>query len=137
MFKLKQCGMALAAACALMTTAQANDVDAAHPKVTELFTKALSDYPGKEALMITVEFPPGAMDPVHKHDAHAFVYVVEGSIVMGVKGGREVTLKAGDTFYEAPTDIHTVGRNASKTESAKFLVLLLKNQGEQFFKPLN
>lgn len=141
MFKLKQCGMALAA-CALMTTGlmtttRANDVDASHPKVTELFTKVLSDYPGKEALMITVEFPPGAVDPVHKHDAHAFVYVIEGSIVMGVKGGREVTLMPGDTFYEAPTDIHTVGRNASKTESARFVVLLLKNQGEQFFKPLN
>lgn len=136
MSKLKYCGMLLAAACAF-TTAQANDVDASHPKVTELFTKALSDYPGKEALMITVEFPPGAVDPVHKHDAHAFVYVIEGSIVMGVKGGREVTLQPGDTFYEAPTDIHTVGRNASKTESARFVVLLLKNQGEQFFKPLN
>ncbi|WP_349263180.1 cupin domain-containing protein [Steroidobacter sp.] len=117
-----------------MATAQAND--AAHPKVTELFTKALADYPGKEALMITVEFPPGAVDPVHKHDAHAFVYVVEGSIVMGVKGGREVTLKPGDTFYEGPNDLHTVGRNASKTEPAKFIVLLLKEQGKDFFIPV-
>ena len=137
MFKLKQCGMVLAAACALTASAQANDTDAAHPKVDELFTKALADYPGKEALMITVEFPPGAVDPVHKHDAHSFVYVLEGSIVMGVKGGREVTLKPGDTFYEGPNDIHTVGRNASKTAPAKFIVLLLKEQGQPFFKPLN
>lgn len=136
MFKLKYCAMLLAATGAVMTTAQANDTDAAHPEVVELFTKALSDYPGKEALMITVEFPPGAVDPVHKHDAHSFVYVLEGSIVMGVKGGREVTLKPGDTFYEGPNDIHTVGRNASQTEPARFMVLLLKNQGEPFFKPL-
>lgn len=135
MSKLKYCAMLLAAA-SVVTTAQANDTDAAHPQVVELFTQALADYPGKEALMITVEFPPGAVDPVHKHDAHSFVYVLEGSIVMGVKGGREVTLKPGDTFYEGPNDIHTVGRNASKTEPAKFMVLLLKNKGEPFFKPL-
>jgi quercetin dioxygenase-like cupin family protein len=74
-------------------------------------------------------YPPGAVDPVHRHDAHAFLYVLEGSIVMGVRGGKEVTLTAGQTFYEGPDDVHTVGRNASKTEPAKFVVFLLKNRG--------
>jgi quercetin dioxygenase-like cupin family protein len=100
------------------------------PVVTELMTKALSDYPGKEALVLTVVYPPGAADPIHRHDAHAFVYVIEGSIVMGVRGGKTVTLKAGETFYEGPNDVHTVGHNASKTEPAKFVVVLLKNRGE-------
>ena len=104
--------------------------------VTELMTKALPDVPGKDAVMITVDYPPGAADPVHRHDAHSFVYVLEGSIVMGVKGGKEVTLKPGDTFYEGPDDIHTVGRNASKTRPAKFVVMLVKNKGAEFFIPV-
>jgi quercetin dioxygenase-like cupin family protein len=104
--------------------------------VKQLMTKALSDIPGKEVLAITVDYPPGGADPIHRHDAHAFVYVLEGSIVMGVKGGKEVTLKAGETFYEGPDDIHTVGRNASKTKPAKFLVMLVKNKGVDFFLPV-
>ncbi len=104
-------------------------------KVAMLMTKALSDYPGKEGVMITVEYPPGAVDPVHRHDAHAFLYVLEGSIVMGVRGGKEVTLTAGQTFYEGPNDVHTVGRNASKTEPAKFVVFLLKNRGAPVLTP--
>jgi quercetin dioxygenase-like cupin family protein len=76
----------------------------------------LADIPGKEMLMITVDYPPGAVDPVHRHDAHAFVYVLQGSIVMQVRGGKEVTLVPGQTFYEGPNDVHTVGRNASTTE---------------------
>lgn len=103
--------------------------------VNEIMTKPLEDYPGKEALMITVDYPPGAVDPVHRHNAHSFVYVVEGSIVMQVQGGREVTLKPGDTFYEGPDDLHTVGRNASQTQPAKFIVLLLKDQNAPFFIP--
>lgn len=98
-------------------------------EVVPLMTRQLADIPGKEALMITVEYPPGGSDPVHRHDAHAFVYVLEGSIVMGVAGGKEVTLTPGQTFYEAPGDVHTVGRNASQTEPAKFLVLLVKKTG--------
>ena len=94
--------------------------------VTRLMTKALGDYPGKEALVLTVVYPPGAADPVHRHNAHAFVYVLEGSIVMGVRGGKSVTLMPGQTFYEGPNDIHTVGHNASQTKPAKFLVVLLK-----------
>jgi quercetin dioxygenase-like cupin family protein len=104
------------------------DAPAPQAKVTENMARALPDYPGKEILTITVDYPPGAVDPVHRHDAHAIVYVLEGSIIMGVKGQKEQVLKAGDTFYEGPNDVHTVGRNASKTEPAKFVVFLLKKQ---------
>lgn len=96
--------------------------------VTPLMAKDLSDMPGKEGLMITVDYAPGAADPVHRHRAHGFIYVLEGSIVMAVKGGKEVTLMPGQTFYEGPNDIHTVGRNASTTQPAKFLVLLVKQK---------
>jgi quercetin dioxygenase-like cupin family protein len=97
--------------------------------VTMLVTKDLADMPGKEAVTFVVDFPPGSVDPVHRHDAHAFVYVLEGSIVMGVKGSKEVTLTPGQTFYEGPADIHTVGRNASVTKPAKFLVTMVKDKG--------
>jgi len=98
-------------------------------KVTEMLSKDLHNIPGKEGLMITVEYPPGASDPIHRHNAHAFVYVLEGSIVMQVKGGQEVTLTPGQTFYEGPDDVHVVGRNASQTEPAKFVVFLVKDRG--------
>ncbi len=104
--------------------------------VTPLRSEPLPDYPGKELQMIVVDYPPGAVDPVHRHDAHAFVYVLEGSIVMGVKGSKEVTLKPGDTFHEGPNDIHTVGRNASATQPAKFVVFLLKKQGAPILTPV-
>ena len=106
-----------------------------HAVVTPLMTKALANYPGKEALMLTVVYPPGAADPVHRHNAHAFVYVLEGSIVMGLRGGKAVTLTPGQTFYEGPNDVHTIGRNASLTKPAKFLVVLLKNMGEPVAMP--
>ena len=86
--------------------------------------------------MIVVDYPPGAVDPVHRHDAHAFVYVLEGSIVMSLNGGKEVTLKAGDTFHEGPNDIHTVGRNASATQPAKFVVFLIKQKGAPILTPV-
>ena len=101
-----------------------------------LLTQPLPEYPGKEVEMIVVDYAPGGADPVHRHDAHGFVYVLEGSIVMGVKGGKEVTLKAGDTFHEGPNDIHTVGRNASKTQPAKFVVFLIKKQGAPILTPV-
>lgn len=104
--------------------------------VTPLMAKALADYPGKEAVIFTVEYPPGAVDPVHRHDAHGFIYVLQGSIVMGVRGGKTVTLTPGQTFYEGPNDIHTVGRNASQTEPAKFLVMLLKHHGAPILTPV-
>jgi quercetin dioxygenase-like cupin family protein len=97
-------------------------------KVTPLISKDLPDFPGKEGLMITVVYQPGAVDPIHRHNAHAFLYVLEGSVVMQVKGGQEVTLTPGQTFYEGPNDIHTVGRNASKTKPAKFVVFLIKDK---------
>lgn len=123
---LKYGGVFAILACNAFAALGAEPVPAA---VVPLLTKELADIPGKEALMITVEYPPGGADPVHRHDAHAFLYVLEGSIVMGVAGGKEVTLTPGQTFYEAPGDIHTVGRNASRTEPAKFLVLLVKKTG--------
>ena len=83
--------------------------------VKPLFAIDLADYPGKEGRVIEVSYPPGAQDVVHRHDAHPFVYVLEGQIVMQLKGQPAVTLKAGQTFYEGPTDVHVVGRNASKS----------------------
>jgi quercetin dioxygenase-like cupin family protein len=103
--------------------------------VTPLMTQPLDDYPGKEALMISVEYPPGASDPVHRHHAHGFIYVLEGTIVMQVKGGKAVTLTPGQTFYEGPNDVHTVGRNASQTKPARFIVLLLKDKGAPVLVP--
>ena len=105
-------------------------------QVTPLMSKDLADFPGKEGLMITVVYPPGASDPIHRHNAHAFVYVLEGSVVMQVKGGKEVTLTPGQTFYEGPNDIHMVGRNASTTKPAKFLVFLLKNKNAPVLLPV-
>lgn len=105
-------------------------------QVTPLMSKALPEYPGKEGLVITVDYPPGGESAVHRHNAHAFVYVLEGSIVMGVRGGKTVTLKPGQTFYEAPDDIHAISRNASLTEPAKFLVVLLKKIGEPVSIPV-
>lgn len=105
--------------------------------VTEVMSRALAEHPGKELLMISVDYPPGAVDPVHRHDAHAFVYVLEGSIVMGLRGGKSVTLNPGQTFYEGPNDVHTVGRNASLTKPARFLVFLLKNSDEPVLMPVN
>src|SRR5215475_10368984 len=96
-------------------------------QVTSLMSKDLPDYPGKEGLMITVVYPPGGKDPVHRHNAYGFIYVLEGTVVMQVKGGKEVTLTPGQTFYKGPEDIHVVGRNASTTKPAKMLALLVKD----------
>jgi quercetin dioxygenase-like cupin family protein len=104
--------------------------------VKELFAIDLADYPGKEGRMIEVSYPPGAKDMVHRHDAHAFVYVLEGQIVMQLKGKPSVTLKAGQTFYEGPDDIHVVGRNASTTAPARFIVVLLKGKGAPILTPV-
>jgi quercetin dioxygenase-like cupin family protein len=104
-------------------------------EVTELLSKDLANLPGKEGLMITVEYPPGSVDPIHRHNAHAFVYVLEGSIVMQVRGGKEVTLTPGQTFYEGPDDVHVVGRNASQTRPARFVVFFVKNKGAPVLVP--
>lgn len=105
-------------------------------KVTPLMSKDFAECAGKEGLMITVVYPPGASDPVHRHNAYAFLYVLEGSVVMQLKGGKEITLTPGQTFYEGPNDIHTVGRNASKTHPAKFIVFLVKDKGAPVLVPV-
>jgi len=105
-------------------------------KVTSLMSKDLPESPGKEMLMITVEHAPGGSDPIHRHNAHAIVYVLEGSVVMQVKGGKQVTLTPGQTFYEGPDDVHVVSRNASRTKPAKFLVVLIKDKGAPALVPV-
>jgi quercetin dioxygenase-like cupin family protein len=102
---------------------------APQPVVVPVMQKDLADTPGKEMLMLTVEYPPGAVEHIHRHDAYAFVYVLEGTIVEQVRGGKEVTLTPGQTFYEGPNDVHTVGRNASTTKPAKFVVVMVKKKG--------
>ena len=99
------------------------------PVVIPAMQKDLADVPGREMVMLTVEYPPGTVEHIHRHDAYAFVYVLEGSIIEGVRGGKEVTLTPGQTFYEGPDDVHTVGRNASATKPAKFVVVMLKKKG--------
>jgi len=105
-------------------------------EVTTLMSKDLKDNPGKEVVMITVEYPPGGSDRVHRHYAQAFVYVLEGSVVMQLKGAKEVTLTAGQTFYEGPDDVHVVGRSASTTKPAKMLVILIKDKGAPILVPV-
>jgi quercetin dioxygenase-like cupin family protein len=112
-----------------------NCLRAQQAKVTEIMSKDLSNIPGKEGLMITVDYPPGSSDAVHRHNAHGFIYVLEGSIVMQVRGGKEMTLTAGQSFYEGPNDVHVVGRNASQTKPAKFVVFLVKDKGASVFIP--
>jgi len=112
-------------------------LSAQQAEATSLLSKDLTDIPGKEGLMISVVYPPGSSDPVHRHNAHGFIYVLEGSIVMQVRGGKEVTLTAGQTFYEGPNDVHVIGRNASKTKPAKFIVFLVKEKGAPVLIPTN
>jgi quercetin dioxygenase-like cupin family protein len=125
-------GLVLALACVMSGTLLAQEA-----KVTELFSKDLTNLPGKEGLMVIVEYPPGSTDPVHRHNAHGFIYVLEGSIVMQVRGGKETTVTAGQTFYEGPDDVHVVGRNASKTKPAKFVVVFVKDKGAPVVVPAN
>ena len=127
----KLVGLVLLAALLILGVVPAEAAD-----VKELFAIDLADYPGKEGRMIEVSYPPGARDVVHRHDAHAFVYVLEGKIIMELKGQPPVTLTAGQTFYEGPTDVHVVGRNASDSEPARFVVVLLKNKGAPILTPV-
>ena len=117
--------------CLVSDTATAQE-----PSVTSLMSKDLPENPRKEMLMITVEHTPGGSSAIHRHNAHAFVYVLEGSVVMQLKGGKEVTLKPGQTFYEGPDDVHVVDRNASKTNPAKFVVFLIKDKGAPALIPV-
>jgi quercetin dioxygenase-like cupin family protein len=122
----------LALACLMPGTLVAQEA-----KVTELLSKDLTNLAGKEGLMIIVDYPPGSSDPIHRHNAHAFIYVLEGSIVMQVRGGKETTLTPGQTFYEGLNDVHVVGRNASKTQPAKFVVFFVKDKGAPVLVPTN
>ena len=123
--------VALVLLCLMAGTAMAEE-----PKVTPLMTKDLPEYPGKEVLMLTVEHAPGGSSAIHRHNAHAFVYVLEGSVIMQLKNGEQVTLTPGQPFYEGPDDVHLVDRNASSTEPAKFLVVLIKNKGAPALVPV-
>ena len=116
--------------CLIATTLVAQEA-----KVTHLMSKDLTECPGKEGVMITVEYPPGHTDEIHRHNSYAFVYVLEGSVVMQVRDGREVTLTPGQTFYEGPDDVHVLGRNVSKTKPAKFVVFFVKNKGAAITVP--
>ena len=120
--------LVLALACLMSSTLLAQEA-----KVTDLFSKDLVNLPGKEGLMMIVDYPPGSTDPVHRHNANAFIYVLEGSIVMQVRGGKEVTLRPG--HYEDPDDVHVVGRNASKTKPAKFVLVMVKDKGAPVLVP--
>ena len=127
--------MKITAALILSLSLAGGTLRAQEPSITSLLSKDLTGTPGKELLMITVEYPPGTSDPVHRHDAQVMVYVLEGSVVTQVKGEAPVTLRAGDTFYEGPGDVHTVARNASQTAPAKFLVLFVKAKGAPILVP--
>ena len=116
--------------CLTSTTLEAQEA-----KVVPLMSKDLEGCPGKEGVMITVEYPPGHSDEIHRHNAYVFVYVLEGSVVMQVRGGKEVTLTPGQTFYEGPDDIHILGRNASKTKPAKFVAFFVKSKGAAITVP--
>jgi quercetin dioxygenase-like cupin family protein len=122
----------LALACLMSSALVAQEA-----KVTPLMSKDLTQFPGKEGLMVTVEYPPGSSDPIHRHNAYGFLYVLEGSIVMQVRGGKEMTLTPGQTFYEGPDDVHVVGRNASQTKPAKFVVFFVKDKGAPILMPAN
>ena len=122
--------VALVLLCLMTSTAMAQQA-----KVTSLMSKDLPESPGKEMLMITVEHPPGGSSPSHRHNAHAMVYVLEGSVVMQVKGGKQVTLTPGQSFYEGPDEVHVVDRNASRTKPVKFLVVLIKDKGAPALVP--
>jgi quercetin dioxygenase-like cupin family protein len=124
-------------ACLLLVGSFATGALAQDATVTPLLTKPLAGISGKEGVMLTVEYPPGVASAAHRHNANTFVYVLEGSVVMQVRGGPELTLKAGDTFYESPSDVHSVSRNASASLPAKLLVLLVKDVGAPPTVPAN
>jgi quercetin dioxygenase-like cupin family protein len=107
----------------------------AQETITTLITKDLAGFPGEQVLMYTVDFPPGFSSPIHRHNAQVCVYVLEGSVVMQLRGGKELTLRPGQSFYEDPNDIHIVSRNASSTKSAKFLVFLINKKGAPLVIP--
>jgi len=131
--------MLLIAAIVPFAICQAPAALAQQTKVTSLMAQPLPGFAGpeKEGSVALVEFPPGASSVAHRHNAHVFVYVLEGSLVMQVKGGQQVTLKAGDTFYENPDDIHLFSKNVSATAPAKILTFFVKDKGAPATVPAN
>jgi len=129
--------MAMTKALIALCMAAATAAAAQEAKVTSLMTQDLKELPGQEATMLTVEYPPGGSSPEHRHNAHVFVYVLEGELTMQVKGKKELTLGPGQTFYEAPEDVHAVSRNASATKPVRFLVFFVKKKGAPTTVPAN
>lgn len=109
----------------------------AETKVTPLLAHDLQDIPGKEGAMVTVDYAPGGSDPIHRHNASVFIYVLKGCVTMHVKGHAPVTLKEGQSFFEGPNDVHLVGRNASQTKPARFLAFFVKSKNAPFVFPAN
>jgi len=95
----------------------------------DLMVKELPDLAGKEALVRANTYPPGSSNPPHRHDAHVFLHILEGQLIVQLKGGQPVTLNAGDTYYEAPSDIHVMSRNPSATVPVKALIFMVKDKG--------
>lgn len=126
---------AIAAALLLVLCAEKN-ASAQQPRIATLLSKDLYGVPNREITMLTVTFAPGEVDAIHRHNAQVVVYVLEGSVVMQIKGGPERTLSPGQTFYEGPNDVHTVGRNASTKREAKFLVFFVKKKGDPILVPV-
>ena len=124
--------LVLSLVCLVPTGLIAQEIKVTPP----LLSRDITELPSKEGVMITVEYAPGASEPVHRHNAYVFVYVIEGSVVMQIRGGKETTLNAGETFYEAPNDVHVIGRNASNTKPAKFVAFLVKDKGAPVHIPV-
>lgn len=138
----RSCSLAAVALASVLAMApaavvRAGEADAAPPaKVVSLMTRELANAPGKEAVLLTVEYPPGGTSPAHRHDAEVFVYVLQGTLTMQVDGQPAVTLEAGQAFHESPGDVHRVSANASRTEPAKFVVFMVKDKGAPVTLPV-
>lgn len=105
-------------------------------KVTTLMKQALADIPGREVIVITLDIPPGAASPPHRHPGHhVFGYVLEGSYKIKVDQGPETVLTNGQTFHEAPGQLHAVSANASQTEPAKVLAFIVAESGKPITVP--
>jgi quercetin dioxygenase-like cupin family protein len=128
-WRLRAAAMAVVPSLLLLTAVDIASADESPKAVPPLMTRDLAGIPGKEAIVLTVEYGPGESSRPHRHDANVFVYVLEGTITMQVKGSPAITLHPGQTYYESPSDVHTVSKNASRTAPAKILVFIVKDKG--------
>jgi len=129
--------LAIIAVTSMMSAAPTlADEHAPAAKVTPVMTRDLEGIAGKEMLVLMVEYPPGGVSLPHRHNASVFVYVLEGAVTMQVQGCAPVTLKPGDTFFEAPGDVHVTSANASSSTPAKFLVYMVKDKGTPASTPM-